>query len=33
MDIKNLTIKQVSSDLREKKYSAFDLCVQCVKNI
>jgi aspartyl-tRNA(Asn)/glutamyl-tRNA(Gln) amidotransferase subunit A len=33
MDIKTLTIKQAGADLRDKKYSAVDLCMQCVKNI
>ncbi len=33
MDIKTLTIKQAGLDLRAKKYSAMDLCAQCVKNI
>lgn len=28
-----LTITQVGADLRAKKYSAVDLCMQCVKNI
>lgn len=33
MDIKTITIKQAGLDLRAKKYSAVDLCAQCVKNI
>lgn len=33
MDIKNLTIKQAGDDLRQGKYSVYDLCLECVKNI
>jgi len=33
INILELTIKQAGEDLRAKKYSAVDLCAQCVKNI